>query len=264
MEQYSVLTYNIGGYEKVHEILEKSPNAEYIYVTDDKSITSETWTVVYVDNPWPHDPFGLCYEIRFNPFRYVHTNIVFRVDGSIQINKNLDPLLQYYIDGGYNIGLGLHPVRNTMAAEYSAWCQTRAFPVEQANKCLSFIQNAYHYDAINYKGLAQYNIMIQRNDKINNLINEMTLWTLKYLAAEGKEVERIDQTIGNVVIQKFFQGIKVMAMSVDICDSTWLTWFAHNSDYKLPYSPVRVDPYYFNQPIEYCPLTIKENFIKNE
>ena len=36
--KYSVLTYNVGGYEKIHEIKEKSPNAEYIYVTDDPTL----------------------------------------------------------------------------------------------------------------------------------------------------------------------------------------------------------------------------------
>ena len=40
MEKYSVLTYIIGDYEKVHEIKEKSPNAEYILVTDNKELTS--------------------------------------------------------------------------------------------------------------------------------------------------------------------------------------------------------------------------------
>ena len=34
-KRYSVLTYIFNGYEKVHEIIEKDEDAEYILVTDD-------------------------------------------------------------------------------------------------------------------------------------------------------------------------------------------------------------------------------------
>ena len=43
MEKYSVLTYIIGDYEIVHEVKEKSPNAEYILVTDNPNIKSDTF-----------------------------------------------------------------------------------------------------------------------------------------------------------------------------------------------------------------------------
>ena len=48
MKKYSVLTFNLGGYEVIHEIPKSAinPEIEYIYVTDDDSITSDTWTIV--------------------------------------------------------------------------------------------------------------------------------------------------------------------------------------------------------------------------
>ena len=46
-KRYTVLTYIINRYEVVHEILEKDPEAEYLLITDDASLTSDTWTVVY-------------------------------------------------------------------------------------------------------------------------------------------------------------------------------------------------------------------------
>ena len=122
MEKYTVLTYDFGGYEKVHEIKEKSPNAEYLYVTDNQDLQSDTWEIMYIDNPWPDDVFRLCYEVRFNPWNYVDTDIVVRVDGSIGIDRNLDELVQYFIDGDYDIGFPLHPLRDTMIHDHLMMC----------------------------------------------------------------------------------------------------------------------------------------------
>ena len=45
--KYTVLTYIFGGnYERVHEVKVKDPNADYILVTDDPTLTSKTWRVV--------------------------------------------------------------------------------------------------------------------------------------------------------------------------------------------------------------------------
>lgn len=257
MEKYTVLTYDFGGYEKVHEIKEKSPNAEYLYVTDNQDLQSDTWEIMYIDNPWPDDVFRLCYEVRFNPWNYVDTDIVVRVDGSIGIDRNLDELVQYFIDGDYDIGFPLHPLRDTMIHEYSAWVQLRQYPVDQANRCLAFMQKI-GYDVVNFKGMGQYNVVIQKRNRINELINEGTMWALKTMAGPGKEIERIDQTVGNMIIQKFYPETKVMPMSVDLTDGLWMTWYGHNSDIKIPYADKRLEPFYHNQPVEFCPLTVKE------
>src|SRR5574344_1312138 len=94
--RYSVLSYIIGNYEVVHEIEEITEGVEYVLVTDNHSLTSSTWNVVYVDNPHPEDPFDLCYQIRFNPFDYVTTDIVIRIDGSMRVAGNLDYLVDYF------------------------------------------------------------------------------------------------------------------------------------------------------------------------
>jgi len=46
--RYSILTFIIGkGYEKVHEIVNKQDDVEYILVTNDKDLQSKSWNVVY-------------------------------------------------------------------------------------------------------------------------------------------------------------------------------------------------------------------------
>lgn len=83
MKRYTVLTYIFNGYEFVHEVGEKDPEADYVLVTDDPNLTSETWRVVYSSTPG-YSPFAKCYDERFHPFRYADTPIVVRVDGSIE------------------------------------------------------------------------------------------------------------------------------------------------------------------------------------
>ena len=106
--KYSVVTINIGGYELVHEILEKSENAEYILLTDDHSLKSDTWTIKYIENEFIDDPFYTVFKIRYNIFDYVNTDIAFIVDGSIRINKNLDIFIQKMEENNSDCCLFLH------------------------------------------------------------------------------------------------------------------------------------------------------------
>ena len=232
--KYSVLTYNIGGYEILHELEYKDDDVEYVYVTDDRSITSSTWNVVYVDNPRPEDNFDLCYQIRFNPFDYVTTDIVIRIDGSMSVVGNLDYLIDYFNKNNYDICLEMHPTRMNQYDEYVAWVQQRNYPIEQANKVLSFMAMAEGYDVKKNIGLYQYNFMIQRKNKINLDLNRMTLALCKYLAPEGKEIDRLDQTIGSFIINKYFNKLKVLPVSQGIAISgKYFKWYAHNSNKQL-------------------------------
>lgn len=246
---YSVLTYNIGGYEILHEVEEPSERAEYIYVTDDRSITSSTWNVVYVDNPHPEDPFDLCYKIRFNPFDYVHTDVVVRIDGSMIVKKPLDKIVDDFNAGNWDISLCIHPTRSVLYDEYVAWVVQRGYPVEQANKVLSFLSSMEGYDVKNYRGLYQYNFMIQRNNKANNDLNMMTLAFMRYLAPDGKCVERLDQTLGSFVLNKYFNGLNVLPVGEDLFHSEYLSWCAHGTDTPLRFEGKTSTPYLFGREI---------------
>lgn len=247
MADYSILTYNIGGYEVLHEVECKSERAEYIYVTDDRSITSSTWTVVYVDNPHPNDPFWLCYQIRFNPFKYVNTDIVLRIDGSMRIVGDTDRLIDAFNKGGYDIALTPHPTRQTMLEEYTAWVRTRGYDANQANRILSFF-NALGWHPQNDKGLYQYNFMIQRNNAINNELNDKTLYFLRLLKKEGDEIERVDQTVGSFVVNTL-EMKPMMLKQRDIFPP--FVWCAHGSSNPLTFCGNTTLAYYKKKDTEW-------------
>lgn len=253
--RYSVLTYNINGYEIIHNIPNEcmNPEIEYIYVTDDHSITSDTWTVVYADD-LTGSTFDKCYQIRFNPFKYVHTDTVMRIDGSMGIVNDVMPIFQLFDKGQYEASVMIHPTRQNMYDEYVAWCQQRFYPVEQANKCLNFmISNGY--DIKGYKGLYQFNFMIQRKGNFNDEWNKTTYDVLKNLATPPETIERVDQTIGSFILNRFYSDRKIMPVGQYICNGMFFNWYQHNTENIMSYNPMNdCDAFLFNKLTYFAPL----------
>ena len=67
MKKYSVLTFIIGkGYEKVHEIENMQDDVEYLLVTDDPDLKSNTWKVTYDEDLLSFKtPFERCFRVRY-------------------------------------------------------------------------------------------------------------------------------------------------------------------------------------------------------
>lgn len=242
--RYSILTYIIGDYEVVHEVKDKRPDVEYVLVTDNKDLTSSTWNVVIVDNPYPQDPFWLCYQIRFNPFRYVHSDIVIRIDGSMGI-ANTDPLIDEFNKGNYDIALVPHPHRNNCADEYDTWVRTRKYSRTQANRVLNAIAEM-GWDVRKDKGLYAYGFVVQRNNEVNNAINARTLQLLLDLAEEGKMVERVDQVIASVVINQF--DLRPMMLRNNAVFGRIATLYSHKTNFVIGPSLNLFPAYYKKEP----------------
>ena len=264
MKQYTILTYNIGGYDVLREIKHKSPKAEYIYVTDDRSIVSETWDVRYIDNPYPEDVFYTCYYIRFNPFDFANTDVVVRIDGSVQVLDNIDKIIDYFNKEDYDICLDIHPTRHTVCEEYEVWCNDRGYSRSQAERVMSYMADK-GYDTENYRGLYQYGLMIQRRNPVNLELNAATLDLIRQLAPEGKQVERLDQTIGSFVINsQFSERLKVMAVDERIFHSKFFRLFKHGNWEEINFNGKYIRPYLFNKPAKIARLNYhaKAKFMK--
>lgn len=245
------LTFLFGDYEKMHEVAVKTPNCDYVLVTDNKDLKSNTWNIKYVDNPHPEDNFYMCWEVRYNPFKYIDTDIVIRIDGSMECSGDFTKVLDYFEEGGYDTAVCIHPTRNNIYEERCAWVQHRGYPIEQANKVLTFMAMLEGYDVKAPNGLIQLNFAIQRNTKIINTSNQFTRALLTYLAPEDKLEERLDQDIYTFVLNKYFRNMKVLPLSQDIAISgVYFNWYAHNSDNKMNKGDsIYCQPYLFGEPI---------------
>ena len=246
--KYTVLSYNMNSYELIHPILFPSPNAEYIMVTDDPNLKDEsgTWKVV-CDHSLTGSPFDKTLQVRYNPWKYCDTDIVLKVDGSVGINANLDPIIDKFVEGGYDMSLMYHPGRDTMVQEYTVWVQFRGMKPEQANKVLSFMYGMEGYDVEHYRGMCQLCFQIQKKNDLNTTLNMMTYWLLKYLG-DG-DVERCDQAVFSFIMQKYFPNAKIMWVDNTIYDGRYMTWYAHNSNTPLiiPPSTQYIEPYWCNK-----------------
>jgi hypothetical protein len=250
IKKYTVLTYNFDGYEIMREIPKglMRDDAEYIYVTNDHTLKSETWNIVYEDS-FTGDGFDKVCQLRRNIFKYVNTDVVLRIDGSIMLNGDITPLMNLFIDGNYDIGLLICPVRCTMEQEYAAWEYWRNLPHEQSEKAMQHMTET-GYDVKNYKGLYGYNLMIQLKNRVNEQFNEMQ-YDLDLQLGENGHYHRVDQTVGSYVLNMYFRDkMKVMSISHDIMDKYPLfNIYAHNSNRMIINREPRIPAYLFDEKI---------------
>lgn len=225
--RYTVLCYNINHYEIVHEIKEKDPEAEYLMITDDPSLQSQTWKVIYDKNLQGMSTFDKCYAIRFGLFKYAHADICLYLDANIGVNRSLKKLIDIFEDGNYDMSMMPHPLNSTFLPEYKTWIKIRSYPKSQAVKFFKLLQDS-KYD-LNYRSLFQGCFKIVRRGKLNDDFDRMTLAFLKYLGTEN-EIERLDQTIYSFVMNQWFRDIKLLPVSEQILRSSYMTWFWHASN----------------------------------
>lgn len=244
--RYTVLTYIFGGYEHVREVKERDPEAEYVLVTDDPELRSDTWRVIYDRMLDGMTVWEKCYAVRFCPFGYANTDMVLRVDGSISIKRSLRPFVEK-MEQGYDRCLMIHPYRNTIPEEYDVWVRERNYPRKQADRCID-IMKGLGYD-LEYKGLFQGTFEIVKRSRINSLVNAMTYDLLKY-AATDSHIQRINQTWLSFVVNKLFENdLKVLPVSEEILHGSWMEWYGHGVDDEVPLLPM-TDPYMFDKPVE--------------
>lgn len=248
--RYTVLTMNMGSYELVHPVLGKSDRARYVMVTDDPNLKDEsgTWEIVY-DDTLEGTPWEKTLQVRYNPFKYTDDPIVIKIDGSVGVNKSLDNLVDRFEKEDYDMSLMVHPTRNTLVQEYTAWVKQRQYPVEKANAILSTLAQAEGFPVNDYKGLAQLCFWIQRNTQINHLIDSFTHSWCKYFSDKNGEIERVDQAIASFVIQKYFPMCKIMFVDQRMYQSDYFTWYPHNSNqpFSKMYVKDMIEPFWMNK-----------------
>lgn len=101
----AIYTANFNNYDLFREPNVITPGWKYYYYTNDRSIKSDTWQVVYVD---PADNKQARKIKITNPFKHYDTSIW--VDASITINCDLDRFIKKYCGNSF-LSLMSHPHR---------------------------------------------------------------------------------------------------------------------------------------------------------
>ena len=252
MIKYSVLTYVIGNYEVLREVnynINETPYVEYICVTDNPNLKSNTWKVIY-DKDLNND-YMTCWDkvfnVRYNLFKYCSNEICLRIDGSLEIKQPLDVLIQKFNDGNYDGCLMIHSYRDLVINELIAWFYYKKYSSFETIEQIKIMCNILHYD-FNKKGLIEQTISINRKSYLTNIIdNEM----LKLLRINNKHVTRLDQTMFTALITAKYHDKKWLFIDNSIMDGKYLQKYKHGDLTKKIFmrSPEQFITPYFNDNI---------------
>lgn len=241
MHKYSVLQYIFNNYDVYRPPKIFDPECEYILVTDDKNIKAENVKII-IDDTLNNLPIWYkCYSVRFNLFKYCSTPVCFYLDGNVEIKESLNKIYQSFIDSKSELGLLIHPERNSIIHEYFTWHKIRNYPLERAIYILNyFISQGYN---INYKGLYEGKFRICKNTELNNKIDTQCLQELQKLSYNN-DVERIDQTVYSLILNNFYNNLKVMPIFPHVLyNSGMFNIYPHNEN--IPYKNMIEFPYYY-------------------
>lgn len=225
-KRYTVMTYLFGGYEDLKEIEKKDEDAEYICITDNPELKSETWKIITAADGEDLDGFEKTLLVRYHPFHFCNTDIVITVDASVKILDSLKPLVDDFEAGYYEYGVIPHSVRNNFLDEYNEWIQTRDYNAQRAMENLQFFQKYMYPINGNKDGLIQATVIIQHRSPVAIAIDEMTFRTCKFLA-NHVGVERIDQIVLTFVLNAFFSYVPTMFFAEDCLHSSLMQWHDH-------------------------------------
>lgn len=118
IQELTVYTAIIGGYDFLREITVFDKNIKYICFTDDMSLRSDTWEIRYVDREFS-DPIIESRKYKMLPHLFVDTKYSLYVDANIQLNRSpIEYMVQYFNRG--NMLLLPHYARDCIYREMAA------------------------------------------------------------------------------------------------------------------------------------------------
>lgn len=154
--EISILTFILGDGELLRTPSVVNPNAEYICITDNSNLRSDTWTCIFDESLTmiPNLRQRMAY-IKYNPFKYATGKHVVVIDGSFEIGNDFSHISR--IMSTHEIALRTHPYRTSLVDEIDVWKQCRGLPEETYNKFQSAFNKCGYGD---YRGLFETSTLI--------------------------------------------------------------------------------------------------------
>lgn len=254
--RYTVITCNFGGYEIMREIQNPLKEVEYLYITDDINITSNTWNVIY-DKFYDNfsNPFDKVVMFRSRVLEYTHSDFCVRIDASIQINGfSFENIINEMNLMNSDISFIISPRFNTILDEMLDWEYQRNIPREKLEHFINYYNfHEKNFDLISKNSICTLGILIQKNNQLNKDINAKQISVLNEIKDFNNELNfyRVDQIVFTYVINKFFNGINVLPLEYSVISNEYTKICIHNTNttlYDVGVSKMNT-LYLFNEPI---------------
>lgn len=222
-KRYSVLTYIFDKGDVLREVTEDD-NVEYICVTDNPDLKSDTWKIIIDDDLVGTNPLLASFYVRYHPFKYCTGDICIRIDGSIQIKESLLPIFDEFDAGGNDICIMTNSRAKSIQEELFYW--TGIYYADIKKKQVELYKEL-EID-INKEGCIQSPISITRNNDICNECDALS-WKIIESLSTDKYIMRPSQVAMTVAIA-YTKGLKIMFVDESLIQSNFLQWCNHNRD----------------------------------
>lgn len=274
--RYTVITCNFGGYEIMREIDNPLDDVEYLYITDDETTVSSTWTVIYdKDYNKYSNPFDKVISFRSKVLNYCHTNVCIRIDASIQIHGNAyENLYNEFISNGYDISFVLSPAFNDSYSEKQLWSNIRGIKEEDLNVFFEYYNMHNNDDLLLHQTICTLGILVQNVDETNFRVNEKQLEILEDIKKYGclENYYRVDQIVFTYIINKYFNHLNILPLTYDLHMREESKICHHNSkcsitnfncSHSVKYEMINKDIISLYNGDKYVSILTKEQIINN-
>lgn len=245
MAKYTILSFNFNGYDKLREPLFVDPDAEYIYITD-HPVKSTYWKVIVDIKLVNKNPIYSAYYVRYHPFQYVTTDIVFVMDSSIQIKDSLH-IIYAEFEKSNAVYAPMGTNYKTDEDKINKWVNaTKRMSNEDGNKALNYIRNKGQE---NYKGSIGMAFAIYRKDKhVLDYLNHV--WKELFVLSETEIPFRLDEIVAHKIMAEYADKLVMLPLSSQVIQSGYMTYCEHNSDRPIVMRP-NYDQYFYlcNHPV---------------
>ena len=181
--KYAVVTYIFGkGKEILREPDVIDNDIEYICVTDQKDLKSNTWRIVYDNIEQAKCVRDKMVYVKYNPFKYTEAEYVCVIDGTLKIKSSLANLFKSCI--GHDMVIKMHPERTCIEQEIKAWQNWRGMPNISADK-LKFVCK---HDGVDIKKNFLIESCVIVYSKNSKKVRELCGTVVKYMNFLGEDV----------------------------------------------------------------------------
>ena len=231
MKKYAVITFQFNHYELLREPSVIDEDADYYCITDDKCLRSDKWNIIYLEEFNTDNLTGIqkTYMAKYSFYKYIPTDYeyYFAIDGSMKVTDKLSPILQFMSENEYDIGLSIHPLRNTWNSEYEEWIRTRGLDRKYKNMFDTYAENN-GFNPNSSTGLIECTMKIYKNtDNVIKFIDDV----YETLKETNNFEDKNDQCYFTLTFRRHYKSLCPMFFCRQLySNSKYFTKYQHNSN----------------------------------
>lgn len=217
MSKICVYTCITGNYDNLHEVENPEKNIDYLCFTNNKSLKSKTWKIIYIENG-QYDNHALSRKIKMlgHPTISENYNISVWMDASVIWKQSIHKFVSTYL-GDKSFAAFKHHARTSVYQESIMCLRLRKDTKENITKTLNFLREESFPDDL---GLYEMTVFIKRH---NNPVVEKTMqiWFDTF-----KKFSKRDQLSFMYAVWK--TNLTISTINLNVWDNPWFITTKHN------------------------------------